>query len=166
MSGKATLILFVFLLTAPASVFAHGGGHSEAKPASTLMEEADSKIDEAVPLNDSIYAINDAEEPEQTVPIDDLMSSPFSSTDLLGTDAPLVGMEMDSGEPMQRFSGGKGTDQKHDQHKQHVETAEHEWVSPQAKGYGIAIGITIISGLVFAGLSFLRIGEGNPKDPS
>jgi len=37
----------------------------------------------------------------------------------------------------------------------------HEWVSPNAKGYTVAISMTILSGLAFMGLSFFRIGEKN-----
>ena len=60
----------------------------------------------------------------------------------------------------------QGKHSQHEKQKQHVEKATHEWVSPHSKGHGVAIGITIISGLAFAGLNFFRIGEGNTKDPS
>lgn len=62
---------------------------------------------------------------------------------------------------MERFKT-KTNSPEHDQHKtQHVEKSLHEWVSPNAKGYKVAIGVTIISGLAFMGLSFFRIGEKN-----
>jgi len=157
MSGKAILILFAFLLAAPSVAFAHGGGHSEEKSSADLTEEV-------TPLNDSIYAVDAGEESGMPDPSDTPMGSLFSSNDILGNEDPLADMEMGDGEPMKRFK--EKTDAGHEQgqhemHKQHVEEATHEWVSPHAKGYGVAVGITIISGLVFAGLSILRMGEGN-----
>ena len=40
-----------------------------------------------------------------------------------------------------------------------VVSAEHKTVDTSAKGYGIAAGITLLAGLVFAGLTFIRPGE-------
>jgi hypothetical protein len=37
-----------------------------------------------------------------------------------------------------------------------VEIAKREWVSSKQKGYGIAVGITLMAGLVFGVLSFKR----------
>ena len=68
---------------------------------------------------------------------------------------------MRTSEPMKRFKK-KTTSPEHDQHKtQHVEESLHEWVSPNAKGYTVAISMTILSGLAFMVLSFSRIGEKN-----
>ena len=97
-------------------------------------------------------------------PSDTPMGSLFSSNDILGNEDPLADMEVGDDEPMKRFK--EKTDAGHEQgqhemHKQHVQEATHEWVSPHEKGYGMAVGITIISGLVFAGLSILRMGEGS-----
>ena len=51
-------------------------------------------------------------------------------------------------------------------HKEHddpnmpkVVSAKHKTVETSAKGYGIAAGITLFAGLVFAGLTFIRPGE-------
>ena len=74
---------------------------------------------------------------------------------------------MSSDEPMQRFKGGSTPEKNHSQHeKQHVEEATHQLVSFGAKGYKVAIGVTIFSGLIFIGLSLFRIGEGNEKNVS
>ena len=40
-----------------------------------------------------------------------------------------------------------------------VVSAEHKTVDTSAKGYGIAAGITLFAGLVFAGLTFIKPGE-------
>ena len=69
---------------------------------------------------------------------------------------------MKTREPMKRFKEKINSPEQHDQHKkQHVEESLHEWVSPNAKGYTVAISMTILSGLAFMGLSFFRIGEKN-----
>ena len=167
MSSKTVLILVTLLLATPTTTFAHEGGHSEEKSSSASTEEV-------VPLNDSIYAVNDravndVEEVESSIPGDDPMGSPFSSTEILGRTDPLGDMKMTGGEPMARHQEEKDGEKKqgsHEMHKRHVEKATHEWVSHHAKGYGVAVGITIISALAFAGLSFLRIGEGSSRDPS
>ena len=53
-----------------------------------------------------------------------------------------------------------------DSHNEHddanmpkVVSAKHKTVETSAKGYGIAAGITLFAGLVFAGLTFIRPGE-------
>ena len=51
----------------------------------------------------------------------------------------------------------------HEKQNQHVEKATREWVTFNSKGHGVAVGITIIAGLVFAALSFFRIGEEKKK---
>jgi len=160
MSDKSTLLLFIFLLSAPPLAFAHGDKHAEENHSSSLMKDSS-------PLNDSIYAVSNGEDKE--FPVFDDSLSPFSTTDILGEEGPPAGIAMGSGEPMIRFKEEINPKQKHGQHekqKQHVEKATHEWVSPHSKGHGVAVGITIISGLAFAALSFFRIGEGNSKDSS
>lgn len=51
----------------------------------------------------------------------------------------------------------------HDEHADHkmqnVKTSSHEWVSTSQKGYGAAVGITILAGLFFCALSFMRPNE-------
>ena len=154
MNFKIILLLSVCLLMTPKLIFAHGGGHTEEQLVSPLIEED-------APLNDSIYSVNDGEDTafqnlEQTP-----MGSPFSSINTLGNDTSLIDGHIQTSEPMERFKK-KTNSPEHDQHKtQHVEESLHEWVSPNAKGYKVAIGVTIISGLAFMGLSFFRMGEGS-----
>ena len=93
----------------------------------------------------------------------------YLTTDILKEDDSLTGIVVSNSDPMIRFEEKTASKKKHSQHeeqKQHVEEATHEWVSLSSKGYGVAVGITVISGLAFAGLSFFRIGEGNAKTPS
>ena len=90
------------------------------------------------------------------------MGSPFSSINPLDNDTSLIDGQIKTSEPMERFKEKTNSPKSHDQHKkQHVKEALHEWVSPNAQGYKVAIGVTVISGLAFMGLSFFRIGEGS-----
>ena len=158
MSSKATLLLFVFLFVPPELIFAHGDGHVEENLASSLL-------DETAPLNDSIYSVDGEENTGLPILEETPTNSPFPSIGILDGETSLTDIGVESGEPMKRFKGKTSLIQKHGQHeKQHVEEARHEWVSLHAKGHRVAVGITIISGLAFMGLSFLRIGEGNSKD--
>jgi hypothetical protein len=152
---KVILLLSVFLLIIPKLIFAHGSGHAEKQLVSPLIEEDP-------PLNDSIYSVNGEEDTTfqniEKTPV----GSPFSTINTLGIDTSLSGDHMKTSEPMKRFKEKTNLPESHDQHKkQHVKEALHEWVSPNAKGYKVAIGIAIISGLAFMGLSFFRIGEGS-----
>ena len=155
MNFKVILVLSVFLLIIPKLIFAHGSGHAEKQLVSPLIEEDP-------PLNDSIYSVNGEEDTTfqniEKTPV----GSPFSTINTLGIDTSLSGDHMKTSEPMKRFKEKTNLPESHDQHKkQHVKEALHEWVSPNAKGYKVAIGIAIISGLAFMGLSFFRIGEGS-----
>lgn len=96
---------------------------------------------------DSIYAI----EGDQTEESVDLPGSALSRTDLFSEEAPLTST------PMEHMDHGsmEGMDHKMPE----VELARHEWVSTKQKGYGLAAGITILSGLVFGFLSFKRPNE-------
>ena len=159
MSSKITFFLLFFLLTTPTLTFSHGG-HKEKNNSTT-------KVEEPLALNDSIYAIGKGQGIEPTTITDDPLGFPLSNTDILGSENSAE-LEL-GGEPMIRFKELTNSQGKHDQHKkqkQHVEKATHEWVSPHSKGHGVAVGITVVSGLVFVALSFIRIGEGDAKYPS
>ena len=154
MTSKAILILSVFLLMTPKLIFAHGGGHAEKKLTPSLMEETTS-------FSDSIYSIGSEEDTERSSIEGVLLDSPFSSINTLDGDTPLMD-DMKTREPMKRFKEKTNSPEQHDQHKkQHVEESLHEWVSLNVKGHKVATSITIISGLVFMGLSFFRFGEKN-----
>ena len=155
MNFKVILLLSVSLLMIPKLIFAHGSGHAEKQLVSPLIEED-------APLNDSIYSVNGEEDTEFQNLEETPMSSPFSSINTLGNDdTSLIDGHIKTREPMKRFKE-KTNSPEHGQHKtQHVEESLHEWVSPNAKGYTVAISMTILSGLAFIGLSFFRIGEKN-----
>ena len=155
MTFKVILLLSVCLLMIPKLIFAHGSGHAEKQLISSLIEED-------TPLNDSIYSVNAGEETEFQNLEETPMGSPFSSIYTLGNDdTSLIDGHIKTSEPMKRFKE-KTNSPEHDQHKiQHVEESLHEWVSPNAKGYTVAISITILSGLAFMVLSFFRVGEKN-----
>ena len=155
MNLKVILLLSVCLLMIPKLIFAHGSGHAEKQLVSPQIEED-------APLNDSIYSINGEEDTEFQNLEETPMGSPFSSIYTLGNDdTSLIDGHIKTSEPMKRFKE-KTNSPEHDQHKtQHVEESLHEWVSPNAKGYTVAISMTILSGLAFMVLSFFRIGEKN-----
>ena len=153
MNFKVILLLSVCLLMTPKLVFAHGSGHAEKQLISPLIEED-------TPLNDSIYSVGGQEDTELPSIEGSPMDSPFSSINTLDSDTSLTD-DMRTSEPMKRFKK-KTNSPEHDQHKtQHVEESLYEWVSPNAKGYTVAISMTILSGLAFMVLSFSRIGEKN-----
>jgi len=155
MNFKVILLLSVCLLMTPKLVFAHGSGHAEKQLISPLIEED-------APLNDSIYSVNAEEDTEFQNLEETPMASLFSSINTLGNDdTSLIDGHIKTSEPMKRFKK-KTSSPEHDQHKtQHVEESLHEWVSPNAKGYTVAISMTILSGLAFMVLSFFRVGEKN-----
>ena len=154
MNAKLILLLFFCLLITPKLIFAHGGGHAEKQLVSPLIEED-------APLNDSSYSVGGQEDTELPSIEGSPLDSPFSSINTLGNDTSLIDGHIQTSEPMERFKK-KTNSPEHDQHKtQHVEESLHEWVSPNAKGYTVAISMTILSGLAFIGLSFFRIGEKN-----
>jgi len=150
MKVKLILLLFFCLLITPKLIFAQAGGHKEEKQTTLLTEKTTS-------LNDSIYSVDVGEDTEfSSIESSPLMDSPFSNNSLSGTS--LVDDTL-TNDPMERFKQKKKSVE-HDQHQtQHVEESLHEWVSPNAKGYSIAISMTILCGLVFMGLSFFRVGE-------
>ena len=152
MKVKSILLLFFFLLITPRLILAQGGGHKEEKHTTSITEKNTS-------LNDSIYSIDAGKNKEfPSIESSPLMDSPFSNNSLSGN---LLVDNTLTNDPMERFKQKKNSVE-HDQHKtQHVEESLHEWVSPNVKGYSVAISMTILSGLVFMGLSFFRIGEKN-----
>ena len=139
----------------PKLIFAHGSGHAEKQLVSPLIEED-------APLNDSIYSVSGEEDTEFQNLEETPMGSPFSSIYTLGNDdTSLIDGHIKTSEPMKRFKE-KTNSPEHDQHKiQHVEESLHKWVSPNAKGYTVAISMTILSELAFMVLSIFRVGEKN-----
>jgi len=147
MKIKMFFLLFFFIVIASNLTFAQGNEHEDKNN-----------------LNDSIYAVDSEKDTELSIIANDILDRSFPKVDVLIGEDLLTNMQIGSGEPMIRFEEKIDANQKHSQHskqKQHVEKAVHEWVSPNVKGRKVAIGITIISGLGFIGLSFFRFGEKN-----
>lgn len=133
MSRQWILQILVGLLLLPflvGTVHAHGG---HKKPA-VEMEE---------PVIDSPYAVDDADSSQGEA--GDLS---LSRSDIFSDEAPVVpeGMEHMDHQP----SGAM------DHKMPQIEIATREWVSSKQKGYGAAVGITLIAGLIFGVLSFKR----------
>lgn len=105
---------------------AHGG---HKKPTAAPLE----------PAYDSPYAIDEAESSPDAK--NDLS---LSRSDVFADESPVApaAMEHQSGEMNHTMP--------------QVEIAKREWVSSKQKGYGTAVGITLIAGLIFGVLSFKR----------
>jgi len=160
MHYKTSLLLFILILMAPQLIFAQGDTHQDESHTSNQMEETS-------PINNSIYSIEGEENTELPILKDTHLNSPFLSNDIFDEAISSTDKSISSDEPMQRFKEGSTPAKNHSQHeKQHVEEATHQLVSFGAKGYKVAIGVTIFSGLIFIGLSLFRIGEGNEKNAS
>ena len=118
--------------------------HSDHKkePTSVVKVEEKSSID-------PMYATQEEE------------SDPLENSDLFSPKDLFMEGEIAPAEP------NKKTDMKMEgSHNEHddpnmpkVVSAKHKTVETSAKGYGIAAGITLFAGLVFAGLTFIRPGE-------
>ena len=160
MHHKIFLPFFILILMAPQLIFAQGDTHQDESHTSKQMEETS-------PIKNSIYSIEGGENTELSILKDTHLNSPFSSNDIFDDAISSTDKSISSDEPMQRFKGKITPEKNHSQHeKQHVEEATHQLVSFDAKGYKVAIGVTIFSGLIFIGLSLFRIGEGNEKNVS
>ena len=130
-------IIFIFIAQ---NAMAHSGHKKE--PTSIVEAEEKSSID-------PMYATQE----EESDPLEN--SDLFSPSDLF--------ME---GEIVPAERNPKTDIKMEGSHKEHddpnmpiVVSAKHKTVETSAKGYGIAAGITLFAGLVFAGLTFIRPGE-------
>ena len=137
---KFTLFFAVFFFFITHNVMAHGGHKKE--PAPILMEEESS-------TKDPMYA-NQEEE-----------FDPLEKSDLFSPSDLFIEGEIVSADPIENSE--MKMEGSHNEHAEHqmskVEKAKHNMVDTSAKGYGIAIGITLFAGLIFAGLNFIRPGE-------
>ena len=159
MHHKTLLPLFILILMPTQLILAHGDAHKEGNHSSIQMEETP-------PINSSIYSIK-GEENELPILKDSHINLPFSNNAIFDDAIPSNDKSMSSDEPMQRFKAENNPSKNHSQHeKQQVEEATHKLVLFDAKGYKVAIGVTIFSGLTFIGLSLFRTGEGNEKNVS
>ena len=130
-------IIFIFIAQ---NAIAHGGHKKE--PTSIAEAEEKSSID-------PMYATQE----EESDPLEN--SGLFSPSDLF-MESEIVPAEPNTKTDMKM----EGSHNEHDDpNMPKVVSAKHKAVETSAKGYGIAAGITLFAGLVFAGLTFIRPGE-------
>ena len=129
-------IIFLLFLFPVQETFAQGGGH---KP----EEKKD------VAAMDSIYSVK--ENDPLAEPAGDNFDNVFSPTDLFTADELVSPMPMGD----MKMEGGEHAGHQEPQ----IELSHHELVSSSSKGFGAAVGITLFAGIVFAGFTFLRLGE-------
>lgn len=135
-------MLFIFLTIPATGGFAHGGRSDEGHTAQEAPPPAG---------NGSMYA---AEEEDSGTELDSgATGSPFSRKDIFAEEesespdtAPMENME-------EKGSGHGG------HLMPQVKLSHHEMVSTDRKGYGVAALITVLSGLIFGILSFIRPNE-------
>jgi len=132
----STLLIALLLVSAPVSLWAHGGGHkAEPKKEETTLPKLPeatlgTKTNETGAVDYGVGDSMDAFEMEE-----------------VGGGGPLWGEEPQP----------ENTHEGHDMSKmKHVEPAEHEWVSTSQKGYKWAAALTLFSGLLFGFLTFKR----------
>lgn len=149
------LILTVCLSLLPTLLFAHGGEQHDDHEA-TIEEQpavgSPVKLMEDLPM-ESGTASNEPVD-YGTAPTTHTMEHSDAPSLGLGDDPLGLGSDsMNEAMPSMDHSGHDMAGMKKEE--QHVEQATHEMVSGSSKGYGIAVGITVLSGLV-AGFLFLK----------
>ena len=130
-------IIFIFIVQ---NSMGHGG--NEKEPTSIIEAETRSAIN-------SMYATPEEE------------SDPLKNSELFSPSDIFMEGEIVSNEPNTKTDMKmEGSHNEHDDSNMpKVVSAKHKAVETSTKGYGIAAGITLFAGLVFAGLTFIRPGE-------
>ncbi len=141
----STSFLALFLFCPAAEVFAASESHQH-------KEENAEEL--TPPAMDSMYSVK-ANEPLAESFRDDF-DDVFSPTDLFTADE-LASPASSAAKVDMEMAEGRGEHAGHQEPQ--VELSDHERVSSSSKGFGIAVGITLFAGVVFAGLTFLRLGE-------
>ena len=85
---------------------------------------------------------------EGETPVDDLDTLPSLGSSMDPLDLGTSPMPMGSSQGMNHSGQDMG--------KKHIEVAKHEWVITSSKGYGLAVGIAVLSGLAFGFLTLVR----------
>ena len=118
--------------------------HSDHKKEPTSIVKVEEKSS-----NDPMYATQEEES-------DSLENSDLFSPSDLFMEGEIVPAERNMKTDMEM----EGSHNEHDDpNMPKVVSAKHNTVETSAKGYGIAAGITLFAGLVFAGWTFIRPGE-------
>jgi hypothetical protein len=132
------LIAAIFIFVAQ-NAMAHSGHKEETSPAPIVEPSA----------TDPMYA-NEEKEPD---PFGG--STLFSPSDLFMQGE--VVTEKPAANEAMKMEGSHNENADHEMPQ--VEAAKIKTVETSSKGYGIAAGITLFAGLLFAGLTFIRPGE-------
>lgn len=136
MKRFSLLIAAIFIFVAP-NAMAHSGHKKESS--STPIAEP----------SDSMYANEEKE------------SDPFGGSNLFSPSDLFMQGEVVVDEPAankaMKMEGSHNENADHEMPK--VEAAKIKTVETSSKGYGVAAGITLCAGLLFAGLTFIRPGE-------
>ena len=141
MRSVFTTLCLVSLLALPLHAFAHGGEKNEDN-GTMDMSSMDHSTMESGDSGTVDYGM------EGETPLDDLDTLPSLGTSMDPLDLGTSPMPMGSSQGMDH-SG-------HDMGKKHIEVATHEWVTTSSKGYGLAVGIAVLSGLAFGFLTLVR----------
>ena len=137
---KHTFFITIIFIIIAQNAIAHSDHKKE--PTSVVKVEEKSSID-------PMYAT----QKEESDPLQN--SDLFSPSDLF-MEGEIVPAERNTKTDMKM----EGSHNEHDDpNMPKVVSAKHNTVETSAKGYGIAAGITLFAGLVFAGLTFIRPGE-------
>ena len=136
----STLLIALFIVSAPSLLWAHGGGHDAEpkKEEATLPELPEATLGmKATELGANEYSVSDSMDAFETEEMEEV-----------GGGGTLWGDE-----PQPEMSEHEGHDM--DQ-KKYVEPAKHKWISTSQKGYGWAAAVTLFSGALFGFLTFKR----------
>ena len=137
---KQTFFITIIFIIIAQNAIAHSDHKKE--PTSVVKVEEKSSID-------PMYAT----QKEESDPLQN--SDLFSPSDLF-MEGEIVPAERNMKTDMEM----EGSHNEHDDpNMPKVVSAKHNTVETSAKGYGIAAGITLFAGLVFAGLTFIRPGK-------
>jgi hypothetical protein len=136
---RFSLLIAAIIILVAQNAMAHSGHKEETSPIPIAEPSA----------TDPMYA-NEEKEPD---PFGG--SKLFSPSDLFMQDE-VVTDEPAANEAM-KMEGSHNKNADHEMPK--VEAAKIKTVETSSKGYGIAAGITLCAGLLFAGLTFIRPGE-------
>jgi hypothetical protein len=134
------IIIGLLVLLLPVSSMAHGGEKHDP--------HQDMAMEEPV-AGGSIYSAGPDNPPSL-----DLEEDPLGSS-LSRSDLDMEHDPMDAGMPMMQGMDHSG----HAESEQTVELAEYELVATSQKGYGLAVVITVLSGLVYGVLILKKPGE-------
>ena len=136
---KYTFFIIIFFIIAQNAI-----AHSDHKKEPTSIVKVEEKSS-----NDPMYATQEEES-------DSLENSDLFSPSDLFMEGEIVPAERNPKTDIKMEGSHKEHD---DPNMPKVVSAKHKTVETSAKGYGIAAGITLFAGLVFAGLTFIRPGE-------